>query len=177
MYSITAVCDVRSIPYSQYTPQFNRESLKKELAQHNISYVFMGKELGARCDNPECYINGKVQYNRLAKEPAFVQGLSRLKKGMKNYRIALMCAEKDPITCHRTILICRKLRVKNIDIKHILEDGSIENNSTSEKRLMKLHAIEPDMFHPEEQCIEEAYDRQAERIAYIDKTNRVSLAG
>src|SRR3989304_3669807 len=62
MHSITAVCDVRSTPYSQFTPQFNRELLQKELKIHNISYVFLGEELGARSDNPSCYVNGKVQY-------------------------------------------------------------------------------------------------------------------
>lgn len=168
-YSITVICDVRSTPYSQYNPQFNRELLKQELAGHKISYIFMGKELGARSHNPKCYNNGKVCYKSLAEEPAFLQGLDRLREGMKSYRIALLCAEKDPITCHRTILICRKLRAKDIEIKHILEDGTFENNRQTEKRLMTLSKIEPDMFHTEEQCIEEAYDKQASKIAYVEK--------
>lgn len=172
-HSITALCDVRSVPYSQYNPQFNRENLKKELAQHHIAYVFMGKELGPRSENPQCYRNGQVQYNRLAKQAEFIQGLRRLRHGMQKYRIALLCAEKDPITCHRTILVCRNLRSNDIEIKHILEDGSLENQRDSEKRLMKLHHIEADMFRPEAQCIEEAYDKQAEKIAYVAKEHVV----
>ena len=120
MHSITAVCDVRSTPYSQFTPQFNRELLQQELKKHNISYVFLGEELGARSDNPNCYVNGKVQYGCLAQEPRFYQGINRLVEGLTNYRITLMCAEKDPIACHRTILVCRKLRSRDIEIKHIL---------------------------------------------------------
>ena len=109
-HGITAVCDVRSMPYSQHNPQFNRESLKEVLNARGISYVFLGKELGARSDNPACYINGKVQYNYLAEEPAFREGLRRVKKGMQSFQVALMCAEKDPLTCHRTILVCRELK-------------------------------------------------------------------
>lgn len=169
-HEITAVCDVRSMPYSQHNPQFNRETLKEALSDQGISYVFLGKELGARSDNPACYINGKVQYNYLAEEPAFKEGLRRVKKGMKNFQVALMCAEKDPLTCHRTILICRELKADNIEIVHVLADGTLETNSDAEKRLMKMLRIVPDMFHNETQCVEDAYDRQADKIAYEEKT-------
>jgi uncharacterized protein (DUF488 family) len=74
-HQIDAVCDVRSIPYSQRNPQFNRERLKKALGEAQIAYVFLGKELGARSDNPACYIEGKVQYNYLVDEPLFRHGL------------------------------------------------------------------------------------------------------
>lgn len=168
-HSITAVCDVRSHPYSKYNPQFNREELKKELKRHNISYVFLGKELGARSENPNCYIDGRVQYNYLVDEPSFQQGIIRLKKGMKQYSIALMCAEKDPITCHRTILVCREMRSHAKQIKHILADGGIETNLEAENRLLNILRIVPDMFKNENECIEEAYDKQGQKIAYVEE--------
>ena len=164
---ITAVCDVRSIPYSQYTPQFNREPLQQELVRRKITYVYLGKELGARSENPHCYRDGQVQFDQLAKEPLFLKGLDRLRKGMQIYRIALLCAEKDPLMCHRTILVCRSLRAKDIEIHHILEDGTLEHHAEAEKRLMALHKLEPDMFYSEQRCIEDAYDKQAQKIAYI----------
>jgi uncharacterized protein (DUF488 family) len=173
-HKITALCDVRSTPYSRYNPQFNKEHLKKELAKRNIVYVFMGKELGARSDNPQCYVGGQVQFDKLAKDPLFIKGINRLKNGMAKYRIALMCAEKDPIACHRTILVCRNLRSPNIIVKHILEDGSIENHKETEKRLMRLWKLEPDMFYDEDNCIEDAYTKQAGKIAYVDKEYAVS---
>ena len=115
-----------------------------------------------------CYENGKVQYSRLAEKEVFQQGLNRLRKGMENYCIALMCAEKDPLTCHRTILICRHLRGENIRIRHILEDGSLEDHCNTEQRLMKLLKIDPaDLFSTEEAQIERAYDLQADKIAYV----------
>src|SRR3972149_6405534 len=168
MHSITAVCDVRSTPYSQFTPQFNRELLQKELKIYNISYVFLGEELGARSDNPSCYVNGKVQYGCLAQEPRFYQGINRLVEGLTNYRIALMCAEKDPIACHRTILVCRNLRSRDIEIKHILGDGKIESNIDFEQRLLYILKIpRNDLFTSDEDLIEQAYDIQGEKIAYV----------
>lgn len=87
-----------------------------------------------------------------------------------------MCAEKDPITCHRTILICRQFRADNIDIKHILEDGSIENNIDSEKRLLQILKLPlRDLFTSTEEFIERAYDIQGERIAYTANRDSSNL--
>ena len=80
-HGITALCDVRSSPYSRFTPQFNRESLKEEVARHHIAYLYLGAELGPRSADPTCYENGKVQYNRLAAKEIFQQGLGRLAEG------------------------------------------------------------------------------------------------
>ncbi len=175
IHSITAVCDVRSSPYSKYNPQFNRETIQKELKLYGILYVFLGKELGPRSDDSACYEDGKIQYNRLAKTGLFRQGIDRIRKGMKSYRIALMCSEKDPMTCHRSILICRHLRSDKIEIKHILEDGTAENNRDSETRLMRmLNVPQRELFDSEEDLIQRAYDKQSEKIAYIKKTSEVS---
>ena len=167
MHGVTALCDVRSSPYSRYTPQFNRESLKDELVEHCIIYLYLGSELGPRSSDPTCYENGKVQYNRLAGKDFFQQGLGRLRKGMTTHRIALMCAEKDPLTCHRMLLICRNLRGDDILIRHILEDGSLEDNRDTEKRLMKQLKIDPaDLCSTEADQIQRAYDLQGEKVAY-----------
>ena len=169
-HQITAVCDVRSNPYSKFNPQFNRETIQKALREHNIAYVFLGKELGPRSDDPACYVDGKVQYNRIAETERFQQGLKRLKEGMKSYRITMMCAEKDPITCHRMILICRHLRSPEIDINHILDDGSLEPNRESERRLMQMLKIpETSLFETPEALIQRAYDIQSEKIAHENK--------
>ena len=166
-HGVTALCDVRSSPYSRFTPQFNRESLKDELARHRIIYLYLGAELGPRSSDPTCYENGKVQYNRLAGKDLFQQGLGRLRKGITTHRIALMCAEKDPLTCHRMLLICRNLRGDDIVIRHILEDGSLEDNRDTEMRLMKQLKIDPaDLFSTEADQIQRAYDLQGEKVAY-----------
>ena len=175
MHEIRAVCDVRSDPYSKFNPQFNRETLQTELKRHGIAYVFLGKELGPRSDTPDCYVGGKVDYNRIAQTGVFQEGLRRVRQGMKFYRIALMCSEKDPIMCHRTILVCRRLRGEGMRIRHILDDGSIEENDQAIKRLMELLKLqERDLFHSPEEMIEQAYDVQGDRIAFVKKDGRDS---
>jgi hypothetical protein len=166
-HRVTALYDVRSSPYSRFVPQFNREPIKEEAARHRLAYLYLGAELGPRSADPTCYENGKVQYSRLAAREIFQRGLGRLRKGMETNRIALMCAEKDPLMFHRMILICRNLAGDDIGIRHILEDGSLEDNRDTEKRLMESWKIDPaDLFSPEADQIQRAYDLQGEKIAY-----------
>jgi uncharacterized protein (DUF488 family) len=172
-HSITAVADVRSRPYSRVNPQFNRESLKQELLVAGMKYVFLGKELGARSDDKNCYRNGQVQYDLLAKTELFRRGIERIKEGMLSYRIAVMCAEKEPLECHRTILVSRSLRECDIPVKHILSDGRIEEHEITIQRLVvKLGISEHDMFRTADETISEAYKRQADEIAYREQTDQ-----
>lgn len=165
-HQISAIADVRSAPYSRHNPQFNRETLRQVLKQHGIAYVFLGEELGARSDNPACYEGNKVHYDRLASEPLFRSGLSRVREGMLAYRVGLMCAEREPMDCHRTILVCRHLKEPGTDILHIHADGTVERHEDLECRLMKRHGIVPDLLRTEEECVGLAYQAQGERIAY-----------
>jgi len=167
---ITAVCDVRSSPYSRFNPQFNRETIQVELKKNGIAYVYLGKELGPRSDDPGCYENGKVQYDRLAKTDLFHEGIKRVKDGMKSFCIALMCAEKDPVMCHRTILVCRALEAEGLVICHILEDGSVESHESAMMRLREqLKLPESDLFTSSEQMVQRAYDVQGQKIAHVKK--------
>lgn len=173
-YQITAVADVRSSPYSQFKPEFNKDSFSNFLKEQNIAYVFLGDYCGARVEDKNCYVNGKVDYNLVSSSSKFKEGLERIKKGMEKYRIVLMCAEKDPITCHRTILICRNVLTKGIVIKHILSSGMFEEHQDSEQRLMKIFNLNhPDLFRTEKQRLDDAYSRQGEKIAYetIENSN------
>ena len=167
-HGMTALCDVRSKPYSRMNPQFNREELKEALLAQGVEYRFLGKELGARSDDPNCYENGKVQYDRLAETELFKYGLKRVLRGMRDdFRIALMCAEKEPLECHRTILVARHLVALGVTVEHILADGSLENHDVALSRLARMINLrEPDLVHSREQLIADAYRKQGERIAY-----------
>ena len=170
-FNITAIADVRSLPYSKFKPEFNRENLKQALINNGIEYVFLGDNIGARIEAPECYKNGKADYHLISKRPLFQKGLGRILKGMKKYSIAIMCAEKDPINCHRTILICKHLKNDNIKIIHIIDSNTTENHTETELRLMKLYQLDqPDLFINDSERLEEAYNRQWGKIAYVAET-------
>ena len=170
-YDVTAVCDIRSSPYSRYNPQFNRETLREELQKQGIAYVFLGKELGPRSDDPSCYKNGKVLYDLIAVTERFQKGLNRVREGAKSYRVTLLCSEKDPITCHRMNLVCRHLR-DGFEIRHILENGHVENNKDAEKRLMRLMKVTPELFDSgPDDAIMRAYAKQSAKIAYKPNEN------
>jgi uncharacterized protein (DUF488 family) len=167
-HGITAVCDVRSVPYSRMNPQFNRGELEKALLAQGIQYRFLGKELGARSDDPRCYETGRVQYERLAETALFKYGLKRVAKGMtEGFRIVLMCAEKEPLECHRTILVARHLAALGTHVVHIHADGCLETHDAALSRLARLVNLpEHDMFHSQEELLVNVYRKQGERIAY-----------
>jgi uncharacterized protein (DUF488 family) len=187
-HGITAVADVRSHPYSRYLPHFNKSELEAALKDAGIEYRFLGQELGARPNDPSCYVDGKAPYEKIAATQFFEKGIKRLLKGAEYYKVALMCAERDPITCHRTILVCQHLRSFDVTINHILTDGNLESHEALEERLLKLHGLnetcEPmqlslfdyqqlqdEFINPKslEERLNEAYKRQGDKIAYVEK--------
>ena len=166
-HDVTAVCDVRSTPYSRFNSQYNREDLKVQLLKNGIKYVFLGKELGARSNDPKCYEDGRVQYDRLAKTDLFKKGLERIYTGAKDNRIALMCAEKEPLECHRTILVSRELEKKGFSISHILHNGELEMHPNTINRLLhKLNLANGDLFMTETDVYDQAYKTQGNLIGY-----------
>ena len=167
MHAITAIGDVRSTPYSRMNPQYNREALREALKANGIAYVFLGEELGARSNDSECYRDGKVQYDRLAKTALFKQGIDRVLAGADEHRIALMCAEKDPLQCHRTILVARNLRELGVEVRHLLSDGEIESQEQCEERLLNnLNMSSADLFRSRDEMVRDAYRVQGDAIAY-----------
>ncbi len=169
-HGVTAVADVRSQPYSAYSPQYSQDTLKSSLQQKGLAYVFLGLELGAKSGNPACYRNGKVQYELLAQEPLFAQGLERLRRGMEGYSVALMCAEKDPLDCHRAVLVSRKMYESGTIVEHIHTDGLLESQEEMESRMFKLRKIpDKNLIDNKETLLAMAYKAQSERIAYTDR--------
>lgn len=166
-HGITAVADVRSRPYSHFNPQFNREVLASALKTSGREYFFLGQELGARSEDRACYRDGRAQYALIAQTSLFERGIERLVAGMENFRFAILCAEKEPLSCHRSILIARYLHEKGIGVRHILEDGSLEDHDALLLRLLALHGIQENhLFHTREELVAIAYEKQAEQIEY-----------
>jgi uncharacterized protein (DUF488 family) len=177
-HGVTALVDVRSAPFSRFNPQFNKDALERDLKAQGIKYVFLGRELGARSDDPACYEDGRVQYARLARTAVFQGGLERLMDGASKYRLALMCAEKEPLECHRTLLVARALVERGVAVDHILADGSLESHDGALTRLLELVGLpEHDLFRGRQQLIDEGMARQEERIAFVDEKPAAEARG
>lgn len=164
---VTAVADVRSHPHSRFNPQFNRDAIQASLKRAGLAYVFLGRELGARPEDQSCYAEGRVQYDRLARTVLFQEGLTRIVQGTHVYRIALMCAEKDPLICHRAILVCRHLGTHGIGAQHVLEGGQIESHDEALMRLLReLKLTDGQLFGSRDEMILDAYEQRGKQIAY-----------
>ncbi len=138
-HGVTALGDVRSAPWSRFNPQFNRKALSASLSAAGIAYVWLGRELGGRPDDPACYRDGAVRYDLLAQTALYRQGIGRVLRGAAEHRLALMCAEKDPLHCHRTLLVSRSLEEEGLEVAHILADGALEPHESVMDRLLAAH--------------------------------------
>ncbi len=146
---VRALVDVRSAPYSQYTPHFNRDALAKTLEAHDITYAFAGEYLGGRPKDPTCYRGGvvpsghtrgnyleAVDYAEVAKRPWYKKGIARLIEIAEERRTAIMCSEEDPAHCHRQHLITHTLIEMSVTVRHIRSHGLEE--ATEQPKQMSL---------------------------------------
>lgn len=164
---IAVVADVRSSPYSRLH-HFAREQLERHLAAAGLRYLFLGRELGARRDEPEAYRDGRVDFSRVVGLPQFTAGIERLLHEPLG-RVALLCAEKEPLDCHRTVLVSRHLFDRGVPVRHILYDGAIEDHADTARRLVRMLKITPDLFDQdfsEDHLVDRAFDARAREIAF-----------
>lgn len=171
-YGINCVCDVRSVPYSRFAEQYNREYLNVVLEKHDIKYLFFGEEFGARRKEDRLLTDGIVDFEKVSKSEKFLRGVLRIRNGIeKGYKIVLMCTEKEPVDCHRTILVSRNLYNIGVKVKHILPDGTVKMHEKIEEELVDRYF--PDinqrsLFNIDEQndYISEAYRKANHEIGY-----------
>lgn len=149
-------------------PCFSRPALESALKAVRIHYVLLGRELGARRLERECYIGNTVSFDLTAASLSFANGLARLRDGLSRYRIALLCAEKDPLDCHRTILVARHM-AEFVKINHILSNGRLETHDETENRLLERYEWKEDeLFRSREDRLAEAYARRGCEIAWVE---------
>lgn len=173
-HEIQVVVDVRSRPFSRLS-WFCGPALKRELKANGVRYLFLGDELGARRVERECYIGQRADYDLIARTPAFQAGIERVREGVAKFRVALMCAEKDPLDCHRTVLVCRHAKAF-ADISHILSDGRLESHADAEIRMMSRYIpVEGDLFRSRIELLNEAYKRRGEEINYVEQPETFSV--
>ncbi len=171
-HEIKVVCDVRSRPGSFRYPQFNREPLETRLVSARIRYEFFGDQLGGRPLDPAYYLsNGLVDYVTRRTASDFLQAVDRMLAASRQHNTVMMCAEEDPLHCHRFMLICPAVVQRGIVPIHLRRGGSPESHRDAEDRLLQQHGFadvtSDSLFaHGRESALEDALRMQSEQFAF-----------
>ncbi|HTU54058.1 MAG TPA: DUF488 domain-containing protein [Acetobacteraceae bacterium] len=164
---VAEVADVRSAPFSRRVPHFNRDDIRAALKGRGIGYVFLGEALGGRPQAGHLYCEGVADYEKMALEPRFLGGIDRVIGNAQKHATALMCAEHNPLDCHRCLLIGRALSERHVSVGHILNDGTIAGQRDVEEKLLALAgSATDDMFASREESLAKAYRVRAMKVAY-----------
>ncbi|MHB8656282.1 MAG: DUF488 domain-containing protein [Terriglobia bacterium] len=169
---VELLVDVRSRPHSSRFPQFSQPGFEALLEADGIAYLFLGEELGGRPDDPDAYRpDGVVDYRARRKSYAFGAGVERLVKELEKHSAALMCAEEDPLECHRFLMICPELVAMGIQPLHIRKGSLMETHGAAENRLLASNgfgSVARDTLFPElrSDALEKACTLQAEKFAF-----------
>ena len=156
-------------PYSRRAPHFNRERLAAALALRSIGYLFMGEQLGGRPKEDPLYDQeGRADYRLMTLEPAFREGIQQLAQTTLMHRIVLLCTEKDPLQCHRTLLVAPALEEAGVPVVHILGDSKTITHEELMDRLLRMQDLprQDRASMTRQQMVEQAVDRQTKRYAY-----------
>jgi uncharacterized protein (DUF488 family) len=171
---IELVVDVRSAPYSKLYPHFNRNPLEVSLTKNSIKYIFLGDSVGGRSNNIKDYSKGRVMYKKIAEKKEYISSINTIIQNSSKYKIVLMCSEKEPLECHRTLLISRSIETHMVKILHIHREGQIESQSEAIQRLLKIWKLDsPNLFGEDAERIDEAFTKQESKYAYFDENKIV----
>ena len=155
-HNISCVVDVRSNPFSEFFQDYNKDVLERSLQKYNILYRNYKKEFGARQEDFSFYPEGYLDFSLFTKSPVFIEGLEKIEKGVaKGYVFVLMCAEKDPIGCHRNIMVAKAFKENGYEINHIHSDCQIETQAELEIRML-------DQYFPDRKQIKLFEESQSE---------------
>ncbi|ASW43430.1 DUF488 family protein [Clostridium isatidis] len=137
-FDINCVVDIRGTPYSKYNVQFDKESIRYSLTKAGFTYIYMAEEFAAKRPSKISYNEeGFSDFEKVVQEEAFKRGVERIKNGInKGYKIVLLGAMQDPIRCHRSILVGRELTKLGFNVKHILDDYTIQNQEYIDNRVL-----------------------------------------
>ena len=185
VHDINCIVDVRSVPASKYSPQFNQEYLRSFLLSNNVQYLHFGKEFGARRTD-SIDENGQVNFELAAKTPDFMSGVLRILRGMeRGYNIAFMCSEADPLECHRFALVSRYFHETGVNVQHILKDAKLATHESLEKEMIKTylhsrkyHVPEVDLMfgsYTEEDQRRDAYRLKNKEIGYKQQNELIEI--
>jgi uncharacterized protein (DUF488 family) len=167
---VNAIADVRSTPFSRFFPWFSGKALAASLRQEGMMYLPYGAVLGGRPRDATLYCDGIADYEAMARQPDYQTALDRLLADAAQSRVCLMCAEREPLDCHRCLLVTRSLAERGLAVGHILHDGTVEPHGTTEQRLLALSGERDDLFVTgQTERLAAAYRGRARAVAYRAK--------
>lgn len=138
-HAIVRLVDVRSHPASKRAPQFGKAALMAALAARRIEYTYLGRELGGRPQGAEHYRpDGSLDPERRSKADDFQAGIRQLLALARASRTVILCAEENPVSCHRKGLIAPALRRAEVEVLHIRGDGRLEPDEIEATRARQL---------------------------------------
>jgi uncharacterized protein (DUF488 family) len=135
-HQIELAVDIRSRPWIKHAPHFNQDQLRNGLAQHGISYLWLGEHLGQRPEGDQYYDpDGYALYDVISREPWFMKAIGRVEYEADRQNVALLCLEEQPERCHRFHLVGRVLTERGAELHHLRHTGVIETQGTVSQRL------------------------------------------
>jgi uncharacterized protein (DUF488 family) len=162
---VTAIADVRSVPFSRRYPWFSGPALAPRLQGAGIAFLPFGDVLGGRPRDPALYCEGVADYDKMAATTPFRAGLDRIAEAAGRFRVCLMCAEREPLDCHRCLLVARALAERGRTLGHILVDGTVEPHAATEERLLRRAGAADDLFSGRAARLAQAYRGRARKVA------------
>jgi uncharacterized protein (DUF488 family) len=121
-HGVTRLADIRRFPGSRRHPHFSGEAMAQWLPEHGIQYVHF-EPLGGRRSPSKTSRNTALESDQFRgyadhmATAAFQSAVDRLLDA--EVRTAVMCAEANPLNCHRNLLSDELLR-RDIEVIHIL---------------------------------------------------------
>ena len=168
---VNLIADVRTVPYSRFAPWFSQKQLAASLSARGIGYAAAGDALGGRPHDQSLYRDGVADYEKMAAQPEFQAGLDHVVDAAARARVCLLCAEREPLDCHRCLLVARRLAGRGLAVSHILHNGSIEPHATTEQRLLALEGQGEEqgcdlLASGQRERLAAAYQRRARTVAF-----------
>lgn len=172
-HKINSVIDVRSMPYSKIYSDYNEGNIKDTLKKYGMYYRNYKKEFGARQENELYYPHGYLDFSLFTKSEAFKEGMNRIISAIPlGYNFVLMCSEKNPIECHRCIMVAKAFYDNGLDVNNILSTGDFISQSEIEKQLVDIYYPNRDqlsLFDDQlswDEMVKNSYSYQNEKIGY-----------
>ena len=170
--NITVLYDIRMIPFSRYVPQYNQTTFPDTLKSWNIEYRYFS-DIGPRVEgDTPLYSKDGFNYELALNRERIITGLKKLSSEIQESdTVAIMATKKEPLECHRFLILSRVLQEMGHTIRHILPDETLDTTDLEDKMVKSLHrkikrgSVTPptEGYDP----LEFAYFAQSEKIAQV----------